>query len=114
MESSADARVMTAVARKRRRPWLMSSDIVSLLLLQRVSHSLLALHARLLRRGPDDDLVDFHLGRLLDGVSDRLRERGGRNRHCVELAQILSWRFLRAASLTPRLRRGPLGRVLDH
>jgi hypothetical protein len=25
----------------------------------------------ILRRGPDDNLVDFHRGRLLDGVSDR-------------------------------------------
>jgi len=36
----------------------------------------------ILRRGPDDDLVDFHLGR---------------NSHFVELAQIFSGRFPRAA-----------------
>jgi len=51
----------------------------------------------ILRRGPDDDLVDFHLGRLLDGVSDRARDRVGRNSHFVELVQIFSGRFPRAA-----------------
>ena len=50
-----------------------------------------------LRRRPDDNLVNFHLGWLLDGVSDRARDRVGRNGHFVELAQILSGRFLRAA-----------------
>ncbi|HLM79471.1 MAG TPA: hypothetical protein VK302_02470 [Terriglobales bacterium] len=30
--------------------------------------------SEILRRWPDDDLVDFQLGRLLDGVSDRACE----------------------------------------
>jgi hypothetical protein len=55
-----------------------------------------------LRRGPDDDFVDVRLGRLLDGVSDRARDRVGRNSHFVELAQILSRRFLRVAFREPR------------
>src|SRR5262245_3747240 len=50
---------------------------------------------QLLRRGPDDDLVDFHLGRLFDGVSDRARDRASRNSDFVEVAHILSGRFLR-------------------
>src|SRR5262249_45235264 len=53
--------------------------------------------SEILRRGPDDDLVDFHLSRLLDGVSDGARDRLCWNRHLVELVQILSGRFLRAA-----------------
>ena len=41
-----------------------------------------------LRGGPDDDLVDFHLGQLLDGVSDRAARSSRGNSHFVELAQI--------------------------
>ena len=58
---------------------------------------LLASALEVLRRGPDYDLVDFHVGWLLDGVSDRVSDRIGRNSHFVELAQILSRDFLRAA-----------------
>jgi len=46
--------------------------------------------------------IVFRLGRLLDGVSDRARDRVGRNSHFVELAQILSRRFLRVAFREPR------------
>src|SRR5712671_4311633 len=45
----------------------------------------------------DHHLIDFHLGRLLDCVSDRSRDRAGRDGHFHELAQILSGRFVRAA-----------------
>jgi hypothetical protein len=31
----------------------------------------------ILHRGPDNDLVDFHLGRLLDGVSGRRAKTRG-------------------------------------
>src|SRR5436190_19214357 len=47
--------------------------------------------------GPDDDLVDVHLGWLLDGVGDRTSDRVRRNRYFVELAQVLSGAFLRTA-----------------
>src|SRR5258706_14753016 len=52
---------------------------------------------KVLLGGPDDDLVDVHLGWLLDGVSDRTSDGVGRNRYFVELAQILSGVFLRTA-----------------
>lgn len=51
----------------------------------------------ILRRRPDNDLVDFHLVRLLDGVSDRACDRVCRNGHFVKLVQVLSGRLLRAA-----------------
>src|SRR6266849_5987800 len=50
-----------------------------------------------LRSGPDDDLVDFHVGWLLDGVSDGASDRVGRNSHFHKLAQILSGCLVRAA-----------------
>jgi hypothetical protein len=42
------------------------------------------------RRRPNDDLIDCHLGRLLNSVSGRARDRIGRKSHrgLVELAQI--------------------------
>src|SRR5215470_13034010 len=49
--------------------------------------------SEILRCGTDDHLIDLHLGRLSDRVSDRI----GRNRHLVKLAQILSGRLVRAA-----------------
>src|SRR6476646_5205354 len=49
------------------------------------------------RCGPNDDFADFDLAWLLDGVSDRACDRVGRNRYLVELAQIFSGGFLRAA-----------------
>jgi len=42
--------------------------------------------SEILRRGADDHLIDFHLGRLLDCVSDRARDGVGRNSHFVKLA----------------------------
>src|SRR5713101_3745478 len=50
-----------------------------------------------LRSGPDDDLVDFHVSWLLDGVSDRARDRVGGNGHFHELAEILPGCLVRAA-----------------
>src|SRR5262249_45261304 len=58
-------------------------------------YCLLGSPLELLRRGPDDDLVDLHFGRLLDGVRDCTRDRAGRDSQFVELAQILPGRFLR-------------------
>ncbi len=52
---------------------------------------------KVLRCGPDDDLVDFHVGWLLDGVGDCSRDRAGRDGHFHELAQILSGCLVRAA-----------------
>src|SRR4029077_20503100 len=59
-------------------------------------HSL-PLRLEVLGSGPDDDLVDFHVGPLLDGVSDGARDRVGRNSHLHKLAQILSGCLVRAA-----------------
>src|SRR5205814_7290210 len=50
-----------------------------------------------LRDGPDDNLVDFYVGWLLDGVSDGASDRVGRNRHFHKLAQILSGCLVRTA-----------------
>ena len=41
--------------------------------------AVVGLRLEVLRRRPDDNLVNFHLGWLLDGVSDRARDRVGRN-----------------------------------
>src|SRR5260370_41259279 len=51
----------------------------------------------ILHRRADDHLIDFHIDRLLDCVSDRSLYRAGRDGHFHELAQILSGRFVRAA-----------------
>ncbi len=53
--------------------------------------------SEVLRCGPDDDLVDFHIGWLLDRISDCARDRGGRHGHFVKLAQIRSGCLVRAA-----------------
>src|ERR1700686_2575917 len=58
---------------------------------------MVAFALEVLRSGPDDDLVDFHVGWLLDGVSDGARDRVGRNSHFHKLAQILSGCLVRAA-----------------
>src|ERR1700680_1178425 len=50
-----------------------------------------------LRSGSDDDLVDFNVSWLLDGVSDCARDRVGRNSHFHELAQVLSGCLVRTA-----------------
>jgi hypothetical protein len=50
-----------------------------------------------LRRGPDDNLVDLHVGWLLDGVSDGARDRVGGNRHFHKFAQILYGCLVRTA-----------------
>src|SRR5712675_3124042 len=63
----------------------------------RVERCIVSSASEVLRRGPDDDLVDFHVGWLLDGVSDCARDRVGRNGHFHKLAQILSGYLLRAA-----------------
>src|SRR6266446_6741533 len=63
----------------------------------RCARSELTSALEVLRRGPDHDLVDFHVGWLLDGVSDCACDRVGRNSHFHELAQILSSCLLRAA-----------------
>src|ERR1700693_161645 len=51
----------------------------------------------ILYRWADHHLIDFHLDRLLDRVSDRSRNRAGRDGHFHELAPILSGRFVRTA-----------------
>src|SRR6266403_1217643 len=55
--------------------------------------------SELLGGGPDNDFIDFHIRRLLDCVSDRLRDCLGRNSHdrFVKFAQILSGRFIRTS-----------------
>src|SRR4029077_13413391 len=51
----------------------------------------------ILHRWADDHLIDFHLDRLLDCVSDGSGDGAGRDGHFHELAQILSGRFVRTA-----------------
>src|SRR5207245_4945854 len=55
--------------------------------------------SEILGGGPNDDFIDFHIRRLLDGVSNRARDRISRNslRRLVELAQVVPGRFVRAA-----------------
>src|SRR5207245_9369271 len=53
--------------------------------------------SEILGGGPDNDLIDLHIRRLLDRVSDRLPDRLGRNSHnrCVKSAYIVYGRFTR-------------------